>query len=542
MPRFSSPILISLAALTIAGAGVFFVARLDRASAESPLAITAGGFHTCILTSAQGVQCWGQNGLGQLGDGSTVDSTTPVDVAGLGTTVTAVSAGGYHTCALTSAGGVKCWGRNGFGQLGDGTTAMSASPVDVSGLINVVAISSGGFHTCALTSTGVVKCWGQNNSGQLGDGTMTHRSAPVDVTGLPADMMDVSAGGSELLGGGHTCGVTDAGGVLCWGRNDFGQLGDGTNMSSLVPVVIAGLSGVTTVHAGRWHSCALVAGGAAKCWGSNAAGQLGDGSLGGASNTPVDVAGLGAAAQAAAGGLHNCVRTASSGVQCWGFNDVGQVGDGTSSTVRPTPVDVLESPGGSALTNVASVAAGGSVNTSGHSCALMVTGAVKCWGNNDHGQLGDGTNTNRSTPVDVVGLGPKETATPTVTDTPVLTATPTPTVTDTPVPTATPVPPTPTESPPSTLDEMFDELADGIDELEVRSGVRRSLSAKIEAAAERAERNHCSAINTLNALTSEIEALLRSGRIGEEDAASLLTQIDAIIEALVGEGPCRGRR
>jgi alpha-tubulin suppressor-like RCC1 family protein len=411
-------------------------------------AVTAGSQHTCALTSTGGVKCWGLNDYGQLGDGTVVSRNTPVDVSGLGAGVVAVSGGGRHTCALTSAGGVKCWGRNNYGQLGDGTLSDRHTPVDVSGLTSgVTAISAGGYHTCALLSSGAVKCWGRNNRGQLGDGTTTNRSAAVNVGGL-AGAIAVSAGGSDLQGG-HTCALTGAGGAKCWGRNDLGQLGDGTTSDRHQPTDVAGLgSGTAEVHAGRYHSCARTNSGAVKCWGWNISGQLGNGTTT-TSNVPVDVIGLQSdVTSLAAGGLHSCATSANGGARCWGANTSGQLGDGTTS-MRSKPVSVLQTPGGPPLLGIGAVAAGGSLLTDGHTCAVMTAGGIKCWGLNGSGQVGDGTTTRRTTPVDVAGLAPDPTPTPTST-TPGDTATPTETPTDTATATETPVPsatPTPTDTP-----------------------------------------------------------------------------------------------
>ena len=353
------------------------------------VAVTASYRHTCALTDAGDIKCWGRNNKGQLGDGTTLSKSTPVNVSGLISDVIAVAAGIDHTCALTDAGGVKCWGGNSFGQLGDGTTSDKSIPVSVSGLSSgIIAIAASVYETCALTDAGGVKCWGLNDHGQLGDGTTVNKSIPVNVSGLSSGVIAIVAGGF------HTCAITSAGSIKCWGLNDHGQLGDGTTSDKSIPVNISGLSsGVIAIAAGQDHTCAVTSGGGAKCWGVNDHGQLGDGTLINRS-IPVKVSGLDSGMVVVAAGVnHTCALNDSGGLKCWGVNDHGQLGDGTTGN-KSTPVNVSGLSSG-----VIAISAGWS-----HSCALSSAGSVKCWGFNEYGQLGDGTTGNKSTPVNVLGL------------------------------------------------------------------------------------------------------------------------------------------
>jgi alpha-tubulin suppressor-like RCC1 family protein len=347
--------------------------------------VSGGLAHTCAVVSGA-VKCWGDNYFGQLGDGTTSRSILPVDVVGLGAGAVAVAATDYHTCALMASGGVKCWGRNAFGQLGDGTTTSRLTPVDVSDLTTATSLTIGYSHGCVRTATGGVRCWGGNSFGQLGDGTTTGRLVPVDVVGLTGVVASVGAGHY------HTCAVTVSGATLCWGMNNEGELGDGSSDRRLTPVPVSGsAAGGANVAGGYTHTCATTAGGGIRCWGANNAGQLGHGTTT-TRMTPVDVPGLtSGGARVAVGLWHTCAVTTAGGVRCWGSNWAGQLGDGTTS-VRVVPSDV-------SVSDVVSVAAKGM-----HTCVLTSGGGLKCWGMNSGGELGDGTTTSRSTPVDVRGF------------------------------------------------------------------------------------------------------------------------------------------
>ena len=262
---------------------------------EAGTQISIGNEYSCALTQDGTVACWGRNEHGQLGNGTTTNSSVPVAVTGgalAGKIVTHIATSAWHSCALTQDGTVACWGGNDYGQLGDGITTNSSVPVAVTGgalagkIVTHIAI--GYFHSCALTSDGVVVCWGRNDYGQLGDGTTSSSSAPVAVTGGVLTGKTITG---IAIGAWHSCALTSDGVVVCWGYNGYGQLGDGTTSSSSAPVAVTGgvLAGkmVTRFAAGSVHSCALTSDGVVACWGANFYGTLGDGTT---NNSSVPVA------------------------------------------------------------------------------------------------------------------------------------------------------------------------------------------------------------------------------------------------------------
>lgn len=335
------------------------------ATPQASIVLGAGSVHTCALVEGESY-CWGYNGFGQLGDGSTTDSTTPETVA-MNLQALQVDGGESHTCAVVG-GGVKCWGWNSKGQLGDGTTINRTSPVTaVDANSGATQVSAGYEHSCAIIQGGV-DCWGDNTYGQLG--------SLLPSTGVT----------SITTGFFHSCAVLN-GGVKCWGRNNSGQLGNGTNTASATPVeAIPANSGVVSVSAGYEHTCALLNAGV-QCWGLNAQGQLGNNST---ANNNVPVRAISAnrgVTDLSVGGLHTCA-VINGGVQCWGYNAFGQVGD-RSTVDKSSPVNAV----------TANLGATSVVTGFYHTCAL-VRDEVKCWGLNGQGQFGNGTTTNSNRPVD----------------------------------------------------------------------------------------------------------------------------------------------
>jgi alpha-tubulin suppressor-like RCC1 family protein len=362
------------------------------AAGPAAKAVAAGGSHTCALTASGQAECWGANTFGELGRGASTGPATPNatarGVVGLPRGVQVIVAGANHTCSLTDPGKVECWGSNQYGQLGGAKKALQGAhvPAFVVGLGKARAVTAGDGHTCAVTVAAGVSCWGLNGNGQLGDGTTVDRGSAVAVRGL-AGVRAIDAGGL------HTCAVTDAGAVECWGFNRFGQLGDGTTVDRPTPVRVEGLpGGVLAVAAGGLHTCALTRARTVECWGFGKTGQLGNGSTKGRL-APVPVRGLRDVRAIAAGDSYTCALMASGRVECWGWNANGQLGDGTTRT-RLTPVPVF------GLRGVAAIATAAS-----HTCALTTGGHLECWGANVYGQLGDGTNRDRHRAVTVSGFG-----------------------------------------------------------------------------------------------------------------------------------------
>lgn len=366
------------------------------ASALQASTVSAGGNHSCALVTGGAVNCWGDNSSGQLGNATFTNSNVPVRVTGLdGVNVhaTAVSAGEAHSCALLVGGAVWCWGLNATGQLGNATFTNSNVPVAVSGLDGVsnvaTQVSAGAGHTCAVLSTGAINCWGSNETAQLGDNSTTNSNVPIatsSIDGVTLRATQVSAG---YL---HTCAVLQSGAAMCWGDNTRGQLGINATTAQVntpASVVTTAMStAVASVSAGYLHTCAVLVNGAVWCWGDNSSGQLGINSSVTKKITPTIVVGLDGIAlistHVASATSHTCARLQSGGLRCWGYNFYGALGTGNTNDAR-SPVTVLAASGGSPE-SASVVTTGGT-----HTCAVLTSGGVRCWGNNEFGQWGEGT-------------------------------------------------------------------------------------------------------------------------------------------------------
>jgi alpha-tubulin suppressor-like RCC1 family protein len=357
----------------------------------APIAVSAGGEYTCVTLPDGTGQCTGRNQFGQHGNGTVTDSTVldPISLA----TATHVSAGDEFACALLMNGTVKCWGLGESGQRGDGSfSTFALTPVDVIGLTGATALATGYGQACVLLGDGTMRCWGENREGQLGNGTTA-----TPGTARPVVVVGIAGATAIATGAYHTCALLSDGTVKCWGRNGQGQLGNGTLNSSSTPVQVetgfGPLSGVTAIAGGGAHTCALLANGTVRCWGDNIEGQLGDGTTLGKPNG-IQVTGINSAVAISAGWQHTCAILSDGTARCWGANAFGQAGNGTLTRAL-TPVQVT------GITGATGITAG----WWHHSCAVLGTGTAKCWGANEWGQLGNGTTLRSSVPVTMTGTG-----------------------------------------------------------------------------------------------------------------------------------------
>ncbi|MCC6503579.1 MAG: hypothetical protein IT362_10660 [Deltaproteobacteria bacterium] len=397
--------LLTLGLLPLAGCGDVSLGP-EGASSLLASSLSAGDSHSCAITGGK-VQCWGLNTSGQLGNGTSTSSLTPVFVSGI-TDAVQVQAGGKHTCARLSSGAVWCWGDNTEGQLGNGSFTSSLVPVLSTGVSSAVSVSAGGYHTCAVRADGRALCWGRNIEGQLGDARNITSNLPVQVFGI-------TTASTISTGGAHTCARLADSTIQCWGSNTLDQLGNTALVAASrnTPIAVTGINTAVSISAGTGHSCAEVASPSrVRCWGDNFSGQLArewtaqlfpDPPLM-TSPEALNVTGITTPNGAAAGYAHSCAALDDNTIRCWGENFDGQLGNGTVAGFIPPD------PSASATSTIVPVTVSGItaatqvVTGQFHSCALLLNGTVMCWGRNSSGQLGDGTGVVAATPVEVTLL------------------------------------------------------------------------------------------------------------------------------------------
>lgn len=362
------------------------------------VSVTTGSLHSCGVTEAGSVYCWGWNRDGQLGDGSTSDRSRPVRAQAGGVAFTAVTAGGGHTCALAGDGRAFCWGFNLNGQVGDGTLNNSrTAPTQVAGGLLFTQLSAGGSYTCGITTGQEAYCWGWNGNGQLGDGTKQDRSQPTLVSG-GVGFRVISSGAF------HTCALSSADEPYCWGSNSLGQLGTGSGDEATSPAAVSGGQTYPSINAGFEHSCAVTSAGEGFCWGNAVFGQLGTGSRLN-ENVPASVVGGIVFNRISAGGFFSCGVSTADEAYCWGLNGNGQLGLRVPGLCADpgTGVDfpcALEPEPVSGGLRFSSVAVGNQ-----HSCGLTTDRIVYCWGLASNGQLGNGVSGGSDFSVDPVRVG-----------------------------------------------------------------------------------------------------------------------------------------
>jgi len=383
---------------------------------ETITEVSLGSSHSSAITSKGRIFTWGYNFYGQLGDGTNINKDIPTEITSkfnlnTGETITSVSLGSNYSSAITSEGRIFTWGYGVYGQIGDGTTANRYTPIEITSNFGldvgetITSASLGSNHSSAISSEGRIFIWGSNAFGQIGDGTTTDRYIPIEITGnFSLNVGETITGVS--LGSNHSSAITSEGKIFIWGFNSDGQLGDGTTTNRDTPTEITSnftlYTGetITTVSLGYAHSSAITSEGRIFTWGANANGELGDGTIANR-YTPTEITSDFSLSieeiitSVSLGINHSAAITSEGRIFAWGYNGNGQIGDGTT-TNRYTPTEITSNLSLNTEEIITKVSIG-----SNHSSAITSEGRIFTWGYNGNGQIGDGTTTNRYTPTEI---------------------------------------------------------------------------------------------------------------------------------------------
>ena len=400
-------IFITACVVLVVPSSVQVRANLSISAIDPTGRIAAGDKHTCAIAVNNIIWCWGDNAYSQLGSAvfPGTESLEPIQTTALpGSRIARrIVAGANHTCVLATDGTVWCWGQNGNGNLGDGSFLNQGDPVQVVLAGTATMIAAGGSTTCAALSDNSLKCWGKGSSGQIGNGAALLSNGTPVFTSLVPDSFTVA---HLEIGSTHSCAISVAGAAWCWGLSTFGRLGTTASSNAVTPTATASLGGTASeVAAGGTHTCALLINGTISCFGNNNMGQLGQALATASSSTPTLVTLAATATHVTAGSQFTCTLLSTAVVHCFGDNADSQLGSGSSGSARETPGVVTGLTG-----TVVDVTAG-----TRHGCAVMSTGQVRCWGLNDLGQLGIGTQSNVATATAIASLNVVPTTTTTTT-------------------------------------------------------------------------------------------------------------------------------